>query len=176
MLDELGSGESIRTVSKEEWDASGGRKPRVQQPGLLCPKCGSSLISLLSTTRKPDSIKRRRLCDACGFRFNSIETLAIDCASTQIMRWLAGLTQHKASAPVLVVSTIRDPPPNSGISELPYNNRHEQHEYFSRITKQAIQVRQAEGTWHGGRPKGSKDSKPRVRHSPETPDNERFGL
>lgn len=41
---------------------------------MICPKCGSEQLSVIGS--KPDeekSVKRRRACIACRYRFNTIE-------------------------------------------------------------------------------------------------------
>lgn len=41
---------------------------------MLCPKCGSEQLSVIGS--KPDeekSVKRRRICLSCRYRFNTIE-------------------------------------------------------------------------------------------------------
>jgi hypothetical protein len=47
---------------------------------MVCPKCGGAASHVLVTriTRNPSTLKRRRKCDACEFRFTTIETYAYE--------------------------------------------------------------------------------------------------
>ncbi len=41
---------------------------------MTCPKCGSENLEVIRTTDEVDHIIRRRKCQDCGYRFNTIET------------------------------------------------------------------------------------------------------
>lgn len=42
---------------------------------MNCPKCQSDQLIVIDSRPDPKSVKRRRECLACGFRFNTIETI-----------------------------------------------------------------------------------------------------
>jgi transcriptional repressor NrdR len=40
---------------------------------MRCPYCGNARTRVIDTTRKPQGIRRRRVCKACGRRFSTVE-------------------------------------------------------------------------------------------------------
>jgi len=44
--------------------------------GLGCPECGSCESGVVDSRGTTDGIRRRRLCEYCGYRFSTVEVLA----------------------------------------------------------------------------------------------------
>lgn len=44
---------------------------------MRCPKCGSERSSVVDSRGEGNSIRRRRLCQSCGFRFTTFERIEI---------------------------------------------------------------------------------------------------
>jgi transcriptional repressor NrdR len=44
---------------------------------MRCPKCSSEKLSVVDSRGEGDSIRRRRVCQACNFRFNTFERIEL---------------------------------------------------------------------------------------------------
>src|SRR5262249_38689276 len=44
---------------------------------MRCPKCSSEKLSVVDSRGEGNSIRRRRVCQACNFRFNTFERVEL---------------------------------------------------------------------------------------------------
>lgn len=44
--------------------------------GLHCPACGKRKLLTVDSRPTAGGIRRRKACNACGFRFTTVETIA----------------------------------------------------------------------------------------------------
>lgn len=57
---------------------------------MICPKCKKNNDIVINSRNHAHSIRRRRVCNECGFRYTTIELLAKDKKAIKALDNLAG--------------------------------------------------------------------------------------
>ena len=72
---------------------------------MICPKCGCDSDHVINSRKWGKTVKRRRVCESCGFRYNTVEEYE-NAAAMKIMQLVCrDLMQNLKAA---VVKTFED--------------------------------------------------------------------
>lgn len=81
---------------------------------MNCPKCSHEQSRVIDIKRKPDGLRRGRICSACGYKFNTLERVEVWDAAlhgyvspTESVPALAVVPSHVVEVPKKVAATAR---------------------------------------------------------------------